>query len=420
MVWHIFMKKTLLIVVLFIATSIVGIFAFAYFVDCGQEADQLQASTDDSIFYSPEKPQGVSLPEEVTTFLISLSESFEAHDLDAVMEHFSEDFLHQGMSKAAFRDHLAKSYFVKHLNNMTVTLQKFDSHGDVVDIAGFIETDLGFLLQSSEVLPIAEKSKLRLENGRWRFFGNRESSPIGRFHDSLVIRASLAPRDLQLYRELLPKVFSMPRKPTVWIDITEHQRVSLPLSPYRLGRIQLLGVYKGEEGWYVLTLPETAWAPVSFGQTVGYPKYVVDSILFEQTQTGWRGQIKNETQNIMSLEFTPDSSVETWFERLTRSSCLTLARQLLAAYKYKTTFVIMPDIHQHGIANESPVVKATIEPFGIPAITETFGKVQISVNQDSPWAGLFPEKAVVKGAFRKFSGDWNIKHRILNDTQENP
>jgi hypothetical protein len=392
----------------------------ALFVDCGKQADKLQASIDDSIFYTPEKPHGVSLPEKVNSFFTSLTKTFEVHDLDAVMEHFSEDFQHQGMTKAAFRDHIAKSYFLKHLNSMTITLQKFDPHGDVADIAGFIETDLGFLLQSSEVLPIAERSKLRFENGHWRFFGNRETSPIGRFHDSLVIRASLEPQDLKLYRKLLPKEFDMPGTPTVWVDITEHQRVSLPLSPYRLARIQLLGTYRGEEGWYVLTLPETAWAPVKFGQTVGYPKYVVDSILFEQTQTGWRGRAGNKGQNILSLEFVPDPSMETWFEQLTRSSCMTIARQLLPAYKYKTTFVLLPDEHRQDAARKARVVKATIAPFGIPSITETYGKVRISVNQNAPWAGLFPKNAIVKGAFRKFSGDWNIKHRILDGVLENP
>ena len=415
------MKKSIFFATIFLLiTTFVGVLAAAFFVDCGKESSRLRASYDDSIFYSPNKSAGVSLPEEVNAFLESLTMSFEAHDLDAVMEHFSEDFLHQGMTKADFRDHIAKSYFVKHLNSMTVTLQKFDPQGDVIDIAGFIETDLGFLLQSSEVLPIAERSKLRLENGHWRFFGNRESSPIGRFHDSLVIRASIEPQDLKLYRTLLPEVIDMPNTPTVWVDITEHQRVSLPLTPYRLGRIQLLGTYRGEEGWYVLTLPETAWAPVKFGQTVGYPKYVIDSILFEQTETGWRGQVKDKGQHILSLDFVPDPSMETWFERLTRSTCLTLARQLLPAYKYKTTFVLLPDKHQHSATNETRVVKATIEPFGIPSITETFGKVQISVNQNASWAGLFPKNAVVKGAFRKFSGDWNIKHRILSGAQENP
>jgi len=148
-----FMKKMILrIAILLLTIPVVSVLVVALFVDCGQQADQLQASTEDSIFYSADKPRGVTLPEKVNTFLASLTKSFESHDLDAVMEHFSEDFLHQGMVKADFRDHIAKSYFVKHLNSMTVTLQKFDAHGDVADIAGFIETDLGFLLQSSEVL----------------------------------------------------------------------------------------------------------------------------------------------------------------------------------------------------------------------------------------------------------------------------
>lgn len=415
------MKKAILcIAVLLLTAPLVAVLAIVLFVDCGKEAGQLRASTDNSIFYSPVKPQGVSLPEGARAFLASLTKGFEAHDLDAVMKHFSVDFLHQGMTKQAFRDHLTKSFLVKHLKSMNVTLLKFDRRNGVVDIAGFIRTNLGVALQSSHLLPISAGSKLRLENGQWKFLGNREKSPVGAFHDSLAIYASLTPKDLKLYRALLPKVFGMPDTPTVWVDITEHQRVSLPLSPYRLGRIQLLGTYRGEEGWYVLTLPETAWAPVRFGQTVGYPKYVVNSILFKQTQTGWRGQAKNRGRNILSLEFVPDPSVETWFERLTRPSCLTIARQLLPAYMYKTTFVLMSDKHRQGAARETRVVKATIAPSGIPSITETFGKVRISVNSKAPWAGLFPINAVVKGVLRRFSGDWNLKHRILDSEQGAP
>ena len=120
------MKKTIRrTAVLLLAMSFVGMLAIALFADCGQQVRQLRASADDSIFYSPDKPTGVSLPDEVNTFFASLTKSFEAHDLDAIMAHFSEDFLHQGMTKQAFRDHIARSYFVKHLKSMTVTLLKF-------------------------------------------------------------------------------------------------------------------------------------------------------------------------------------------------------------------------------------------------------------------------------------------------------
>ena len=415
------MKNTIFFtVILLLAVSFMGILVIALFIDCGKEARQLRATAEDTIFYSPDKPTGVSLPQEVNRFLDSLTKSFEAHDLDAVMEHFSEDFLHQGMTKQAFREHIARSYFVKHLKSMTITLMKFEPQDGIVDIAGFIETDLGVLLQSSEVLPIAERSQLRLENGHWRFFGNRENSPIGRFQDFIAMHATLVPQDLTLYRRLLPDIFDMPETPTVSVSMTENQRVALPLSPYRLGRIQLLANYHGEEGWYDLTLPETAWAPVKFGQIVGYPKYVLDSITFEQTQSGWRGEVTDKGQSLLSLEFAPDPSVETWFERLTHPSCLTLARQLLPGYAYKPTFVLMPDEHRKATVRKILVVKATVILFATPSIIETFGKVRITINQDAPWAGLFPKAAVVKGTLMKFSGDFNLKHRILNHEQENP
>lgn len=409
------LRAALLLTVLIVVVSIIDL-SF----DCGQQARLLRESTDDSVFHSPHKPPAVILPQEVNMFLDSLTSDFESHDLDGVMTHFSEDFLHQGMTKQDFREHISKSYFIKHLKSMTVALVKFEAYDDIADIAGFIETDLGFLLQSSEVLPIAEKSKLRLENGNWRFLGNQEESPVGRFQNFLTIRASLEPQDLKLYRALLPEVFSMPDNPAVWIDITEHQRVSSPLSPYRLGRIQLLASYQDEEGWYVLTLPETAWAPVKFGQTLGYPKYVVDSITLQKTRTGWRGEAGDKGQHLMTLAFTPDPSVATWLEKLTAPSCLTLVRQLLPDYRYKPTFVLMPDSHRKYSVHKIPIAKATVSSFVTPSIVETFGKVRITVNHDAPWAGLFRADTVAKGSLMKFAGDWNLKHRILNDGPENP
>ncbi len=417
------MKKTIrLTAILLLTVFFVGVLAIVLFADCGREAGQLRVSANDSIFYTPDKPTGVSLPKEANTFFASLTKSFEAHNLDAIMEHFSEDFLHQGMTKQAFRDHLARSFLAKHLNSMAITLLKFGHHNNLVDIAGFIETDLGVVPQSSGLLPISQGSKLRLENGQWKFFGNQEKSPVGAFQDFLAINASLAPQDLTLYRTLLPDIFEMPETPTVSVSITENQRVASPLSPYRLGQIKLLGTYDGEEGWYVLTLPETAWMPVKMGQTIGYPKYVTDSIriLFEQTQTGWRGQVDDKGQNILSLEFASDSSVETWLERLTHPSCLTLARQLLPGYTQKPVFLLMSGEYRQNSAHKVLVVKATVSSFGLPSIIETFGNVLISVNQNAPWAGLFHKDAVAKGAFMKFSGDWNLKHRIQNDVQENP
>lgn len=415
------MKKAILLSMTFLLIVLFsGGVAIVLFVDCGKEASQLRASAADSIYYYRQKPTAVNLPEEGKKFLASLTKSFEAHDLDAIMAHFSEDFLHQGMAKAAFREHIAKSYLAKQLRSMTVTLLEYDARGDVVDIAGFIDTNLGPVPQSAGLLPLSAGSQLRRENGQWKFFGNRQKSPVGAFKDFLNIAASLAPQDLTLYRALLPDIFDMPASPTVSVNIKENQRVDLPLMPYRLGQINLLANYRGEEGWYVLTLPATSWVPVRLGQTLGYPKYIVDSVRFEQAAKGWRGQVQEKGQNVLSLEFDADPSVETWLESMTRPACLTVARQLLPGYWPKPVFLLMPAKHGQNAAPEVLVVKATVSSFALPSIIETFGQVRISVNPEAPWAGFFQQDAVTKGVFTQFSGNWNLKHQILNAEMENP
>lgn len=97
-------KKTLRLVVLTLTTILVVMLPISLVLDCGKRADKLQVSTDDALFDTQHKPVGVNLPSEVKAFLSTLRARFEAHDLDGVMEHFSDDFFHQGKTKPMFRE----------------------------------------------------------------------------------------------------------------------------------------------------------------------------------------------------------------------------------------------------------------------------------------------------------------------------
>ena len=409
--------RVTLVLLLAAVASAAGAIAVLGRMDCGAEARRLDADLDHEVFRTPSEPEGVSLPGDVTAFLTSVREAFEAHDLDAVMAHVSEDFLHQGMSKAAFREHLGRSFLVRHLRTMRITLLGYTDRDDRAEVAGYVTTDLGAAPQSSHLLPLSEGSQLRRENGRWRWLGDRSESPRGAFRSFRSISATLPPEDPALYRALLPEPFEVPETPRVSVEVTEHRDVRRPLSPYRLGRIQILATHEGQEGWYVVALPETAWMPVAFGRTIGYPKYVVDASSFASTGDGWRAHLGDAGRTILSLDFRPDRSRETRLERWTSSSCLTLGRWLLPDYRPKPTFLLMPP--RAGSAG-GRVIRATVDSHSTPSLEERFGVVRVSVARDEAWAGLFPEHGEVKGSLVRFAGDFNLRHRILEGESVRP
>ena len=109
--------------------------------------------------------QGVSLPRDVEDFLQTISKCCEHRDIDQLMRRVSHDFLHQGMEKRAFEERLRQSYLIESAEWLKITLLHFERNGNIAEVAGFAETNLGVISGSCFPLPIIEGSKLGLVSG---------------------------------------------------------------------------------------------------------------------------------------------------------------------------------------------------------------------------------------------------------------
>jgi len=81
------------------------------------------------------------------------------------------------------------------------------------------------------------------------------------------------PVDLGLYRRLLPSPFGMPDQALVAIAAFDYLKVApWPLTRWQEWGAQLKCEWRGNAGWYPVTMPVTKWLPMSAGRYLGYPK----------------------------------------------------------------------------------------------------------------------------------------------------
>jgi hypothetical protein len=343
-----------------------------------------------------------------------LSECHGQQDLDQIMRCVSDDYLHQGMNKAVLEERLGQSYLLGHVDWIKITTLHFRRDANIAELAGFADSNLGVMPASEELLPLIEGSKLVHKSDGWKLLGNQTKSALGLYKTFHQLSAYFVPEDMSLYRSLLPTFFEMPPEPMVFVKVTDYSRVRLPLRPYKMAHIQILAEYEGLQGWYTLTMPETEWIPVEMGKTIGYPKYVADSILFGKTNRGWEADVVSEGENAisLSLRFEEDRSQASWFERMTSTPPMIFLRKSLPSSKEKPWFLTM------AIESKDPKGTALLlrgDPVisGAPRIRETFGRVRLSIETNQPWAGLFPSEVTTRGVFMRLSGELILRHSSI-------
>ena len=101
----------------------------------------------------------------------------------------------------------------------------------------------------------------------------------GMFLEFEGLTTHFLPKDPSLYRKLLPEPFGVPGQPVVTIFVADYIRVfPWPLSRYQEWSVLLKSEWKGEEGWYSVTMPVTKWVAMFGGRYLGFPKYIADEI----------------------------------------------------------------------------------------------------------------------------------------------
>jgi hypothetical protein len=139
-----------------------------------------------------------------------------------------------------------------------------------------------------------------------------------------------APKDLSVYRRLLPAVFDLPDQPLVEVFVFDFYKMApWALEPYQEAGVSLMGAYKGKKIWHCITMPVTSdRARINGIRNQGYPKVLAD-VAFVRKDPLFSGVLKAKGKTIMELTLnTEGRSVgpgeREWFVRLTGIPSLNL------------------------------------------------------------------------------------------------
>jgi hypothetical protein len=225
----------------------------------------------------------------------------------------------------------------------------------------------------------------------------------GMYREYHGIKMIAEPKDMSLYRNLLPKQFSIPKQPAVFIFVADYLKVAtwpFKVLPWRTSRYQEAGVfirssYQKVEGWFCLAMPISTWLTMALGRyTMGFPKYVVDKISLENKDGNWNGFVKHKDQITLSLDFTSDinHSLSPWEEKILNNS----------AFFEDITYLMFP-------AEKGPGInKIWIEDVVLPKWSPELGIIKVNINSDASWAGLIEKDITYPGVHNYFTGGNNL------------
>jgi hypothetical protein len=355
--------------------------------------------------------RAVLLPTEVDAFLVSLSECYGKRDVSGIMDNVSDRFLYQGMDKASFQRCLEESYVLNRVTNLRLVPIQFRQEGDNADIVAIAEANLGVLPAAEPSLPFIEGSKIVLEKGKWRLYGNQSKATQGLYRDFYQLSVFFRPANIHLYRSLLPSCFEVPSEPMVFVKAAANLRLRAPLGPYKMAHVQILARWEGLSAWYTLTMPETDWLPVEMGNTIGYPKYIADTIRLEASQDRCTAAVVNDGSTLLSVEFHHDSAQASWFERTTSEYPLSLARKLLPPFREKPWFLLMAP-EERPVGGHTLLLAGSPILTGLPRVREIFGSASLVFHPSCPWQGLLPTPAEMRGILMYFSGQLMLRHSL--------
>jgi hypothetical protein len=218
------------------------------------------------------------------------------------------------------------------------------------------------------------------------------------------IKLIAEPKDMSLYRDLLPKQFLLPRQPLVFIFIADYLKVAtwpFKIFPWKMSRYQeagvfVRGIYQEVEGWFCISMPISTWLTMALGRyTMGFPKYVVDNISLENKDGNWLGLVKHKDQITLRLEFVTgiNRNLAIWEGKILYNK----------AFFEDITYLMFP-------AEKGPDInKIWIEEVVSPKWSPELGMVKVTVSSDTPWAGLVDTGSTYPGMYNYFIGGNNLR-----------
>ncbi len=117
-----------------------------------------------SLAFREDKEMSVKLPDDVQSFLKGWSSAVAEHDLDAVMERYSETFRDNGRNKQAVRQFYES--VIMTIESFDPVVTAFETRGDKVWLSGFVAVNQGRQ-------PLGNLCMVK-DNGKWKWFGNQK------------------------------------------------------------------------------------------------------------------------------------------------------------------------------------------------------------------------------------------------------
>ncbi len=274
--------------------------AGAVLMTCGFAYTQIKFSQVDTPTRS-EPPVAVAVPADIQQFLSDLGRAYGSTDSADVADHLASDFLHQGMDRSAFLDHLKKQQ--RYLGRLDITPVSLEEKNGAQRLTAYAVAPSGVLAPSLQLLPLHAGAMLTKEDGRWKLRGNQHYTEAGLYKDVSTIVADFIPSDLEAYRRYLPAGYSMPPQPYVRISVSNWHQMEAPQLPYRLAQLSILASKDGENIWYLIALPETDWLAVEAGKAIGFPKFVTDIDIERSLGNQWHVALRHQAKALVDIAF---------------------------------------------------------------------------------------------------------------------
>jgi hypothetical protein len=221
--------------------------------------------------------------------------------------------------------------------------------------------------------------------------------PGGMFREFEGITTHFEPKDLSLYRKLLPEQFEMPDQPVVTIFVADYLRVvrwPFTRSRYQEWAVLLKSVWNGDEAWYVMTIAVTRWVAKVSGVYLGFPKYIAEEITLARSGETRLAAAKYKGVTQLALEYCPG---------ITRQ--LTMWEMDLL----ENESFFKGDAHLLVPAGRGPraqkiILRHVIQPKWSPEP----GMIHVRFDSGESWAGLVPDVGEFPGTSTHFIGGFNL------------
>lgn len=248
-------------------------------------------------------PAAITVPADVAAFLAELGKAYGSANSAEVGRYLASDFLHQGMDKGTFLDHLQKHQ--RYLGKLEITPVALKANGDELQLTAYAKTPHGVLGPPLQLLPLHVGATLIKEEGAWKLRGNQQMNETGLYKELNSVYADFSPSDLDAYKRMIPAGFSMPQTPWVRVLVVHWKDVEPPQTPYRLAQLSILVNKDGADIWHILAMPETDWLVVEAGKQVGFPKMLADVDIKRSFSNEWRVEVRRDGKPLADIAYDP-------------------------------------------------------------------------------------------------------------------